>query len=230
MKFLVLSDLHANNEMTEKMEALFKQADAVLFAGDFAECFKPETGKEALDKFCKKHDTIFAVLGNCDNEDFLVDLEEQDICVEKTLVYEGGIAITGAGGGTKFTGKTEFERTEEEIISDFDIVKNAVTETGDKSLWKSLIMICHNPPKGQVCDKVNETLHAGSQMFTDYITENQPVAVVCGHIHEGQGVEKIGETTVMNPGSMAEGCYGWLELEKAGDDWKVVSAETCKLA
>ncbi|MCQ2588911.1 MAG: metallophosphoesterase family protein [Treponema sp.] len=230
MKFLVLSDLHANNEMIEKMDSLFKQADAVLFAGDFAECFKPETGKEALEKFCKKHDTIFAVLGNCDNEDFLVDLDEQDICVEKALVYEGGIGITGAGGGTKFTGKTEFERTEEEIISDFDIVKNAVAETGDESLWKSLIMISHNPPKGDVCDKVNESLHAGSQQFADYIAKNQPVAVVCGHIHEGQGIEKIGETTVMNPGSMAEGCYGLLTVEKTGDEWKVTSAETGKLA
>lgn len=230
MKFLVLSDLHAANDMIEKMDSLFKQADGVLFAGDFAECFKPETGKEALDKFCKKHDTIFAVLGNCDNEDFLVDLDEQDINVENALVYEGGLAIAGAGGGTKFTGKTEFERTEEDIIADFEIVENAVAETGDASLWKSLIMICHNPPKGEVCDKVNEELHAGSQMFTDYVAKNQPVAVICGHIHEGQGVEKIGETTVMNPGSMAEGCYGWLEVEKDGEGWKVTSAETKKLA
>lgn len=230
MKLLVLSDLHANNEMIDKMDDLFKKADAVLFAGDFAECFKPETGKEALDKFCKKHDTIYAVLGNCDNEDFLVDLDEQDINVEKSLVYEGGLAIAGAGGGTKFTGKTEFERTEEEIISDFDIVNNAVTETGDESLWQNIVLISHNPPKGKVCDKVNAALHAGSQQFTDFITEKQPVAVVCGHIHEGQGVEKIGETTVINPGSMGEGCYGWLELEKAGDGWKVNSAETGKLA
>lgn len=229
MKFLVLSDLHANTQILDKMDTLFSEADAVLFAGDFAECFKPETGKEALEKFCKKHDTIYAVLGNCDNEDFLVDLDEQDINVENSLVYENGIAISGAGGGTKFTGKTEFERTEEEILSDFQIVENAVEQTGDPSLWKSLILISHNPPKAKVCDKVNENLNAGSQLFTDYILKNQPVAVVCGHIHEGQGVEKIGETTVINPGSMLEGCYGWLYVEKDGENWKVTKAETGKI-
>ena len=62
MKLLVLSDLHAVNAQLEKLKTQFSQADAVLFAGDFAECFKPETGREALDKLCKNHDTIFAVL------------------------------------------------------------------------------------------------------------------------------------------------------------------------
>ena len=99
MKILILSDLHAHNDVLDKMDDVFAKSDAVLFAGDFAACFKPETGKEALLQLCKKHDTIFAVLGNCDNEDFLEDLEEQDVCVEKTLVYHEGLAIAGAGGG-----------------------------------------------------------------------------------------------------------------------------------
>ena len=41
MKFLVISDLHAHNDVLDKMDAQFKEADGVLFAGDFAECFKP---------------------------------------------------------------------------------------------------------------------------------------------------------------------------------------------
>ena len=87
MKFLVLSDLHANNSMLDKLDAEFSKADAVLFAGDFAECFKSETGKAALEKLVSKHESIYAVLGNCDNIDFMEELEKQDICVEKTLVF-----------------------------------------------------------------------------------------------------------------------------------------------
>ena len=230
MKILILSDLHAHNDILDKMDDVFAKADAVLFAGDFAECFKPETGKEALLQLCKKHDTIFAVLGNCDNEDFLEDLEEQDVCVEKTLVYHQGLAIAGAGGGTYFTGKTEFERDEQDIIADFNIVKNCVEETGDKSLWKNLILICHNPPKGKTVDAVNENLHAGSELFTNYIEENQPLAVICGHIHEGAGMEKIGETLVINPGSLGEaGSYALMEIVKEGDFWQIKDAKICKL-
>ena len=230
MKILILSDLHAHNDVLEKMDDVFAKSDAVLFAGDFAACFKPETGKEALLQLCKKHDTIFAVLGNCDNEDFLEDLEEQDVCVEKTLVYHEGLAIAGAGGGTYFTGKTEFEREEQDIIADFNIVKNCVEEIGDKSLWKNLILICHNPPKGKTVDAVNENLHAGSELFAKYIEENQPLAVVCGHIHEGVGMEKIGETLVINPGILGEaGSYAQMEIEKEGEFWQIKDAKICKI-
>ena len=230
MKILILSDLHAHNDVLDKMDDVFAKSDAVLFAGDFAACFKPETGKEALLQLCKKHDTIFAVLGNCDNEDFLEDLEEQDVCVEKTLVYHEGLAFAGAGGGTYFTGKTEFERDEQDIIADFNIVKNCVEETGDKSLWKNLILICHNPPKGKTVDAVNVNLHAGSELFTNYIEENQPLAVVCGHIHEGAGMEKIGETLVINPGSLGEaGSYAQMEIEKEGEFWQIKDTKICKL-
>ena len=229
MKILVLSDLHANNENVGKLDEQFAKADAVIFAGDFAECFKPETGKEALNTLCTKHDTIFAVLGNCDEPEFIEELEDQDICVEKTLVFHEGLAIAGSGGGTYFTGKTANEREEEEILSDFNIVKTSVEQTGDNSLWKNLILISHNPPKDTKCDAVNAELHAGSQLFADFIKENQPLAVVCGHIHEGKAVDKIGDTVVINPGPLLEGNYAWLELEKSGDSWKFVNTELCKL-
>ena len=230
MKLLVISDLHAHNDVLDKMDSLFEEADAVIFGGDFAECFKPETGKGALEKLCSKHESIFAVLGNCDNEDFLEELEAQDISVEKSLVFHDGLAFAGSGGGTYFTGKTEFERTEDECLSDFDIVKNSVEQTGDASLWQSLILISHNPPVGEKLDSFDGEHHVGSQKFTDFIKENKPLAVVCGHIHEGTGIEKFGDTVVINPGSLGEAeTYAWLEVEKDGDGWKVVKAEMGKL-
>ena len=230
MKLLVISDLHAHNDVLDKMDSLFEEAYAVIFGGDFAECFKPETGKGALEKLCSKHESIFAVLGNCDNEDFLEELEAQDISVEKSLVFHDGLAFAGSGGGTYFTGKTEFERTEDECLSDFDIVKNSVEQTGDASLWQSLILISHNPPVGEKLDSFDGEHHVGSQKFTDFIKENKPLAVVCGHIHEGTGIEKFGDTVVINPGSLGEAeTYAWLEVEKDGDGWKVVKAEMGKL-
>lgn len=230
MKFLVLSDLHANNSVLDKMDSLFSEADGVIFAGDFAECFKPETGKAALEALCTKHDSIFAVLGNCDEPEFIEELEESDICVERSLVFHEGLAFAGSGGGTYFTGKTANERQENEILSDFNIVENSVKDTGDASLWKNLILVSHNPPKDTKCDAVNAELHAGSQLFTDFIKENQPLAVICGHIHEGKAIDKIGETLVINPGPLQEGNYAWLELEKDNSDWKVTRSELCRLS
>ena len=44
MKFLVISDLHGNLDVLDKMEGIFKEADAVLFAGDFAKFGESATG------------------------------------------------------------------------------------------------------------------------------------------------------------------------------------------
>lgn len=225
MKFLVISDLHAQNDVLDKMDGLFSQADGVFFAGDFAKGFKPETGQETLQKLCSKHEVIFAVLGNCDNEQFLQDIEDQDISVQKALVFHEGLAIAGSGGAEIFTKETEYERTQEDMQTDFEIVDNAISQSGDSSLWKNMILISHNPPKGTVCDKVNESLHVGSSIFTDYIIKNKPLAVICGHVHEACGTEKIGETVVINPGALQEGSYAWLTIDKKGDNWNVSSVE-----
>ena len=67
MKFLVLSDIHGNLENIDKLDAEFKNADAVLFGGDFAKFGSPETGKPVLETLLSKHDTIFSVTGNCND-------------------------------------------------------------------------------------------------------------------------------------------------------------------
>jgi len=218
MKLLLISDIHGNTEVLDKLDSEFQTADAVLFAGDFAECFKTETAKPVLDKLANKHDNVFAVLGNCDDPDFIDAIDDADINCERTIVFHEGIAICGSGGGSVFTGKTPNERTEEDLVSDFDICK---TEPLD-----NLILISHNPPKDTSCDAVNESLHAGSQSFRDLISDLKPVAVLTGHIHEGRSIDKIGETVIVNPGSLGEkGTYAVMEVLKQNDAWVVSSVD-----
>ncbi len=222
MKFLVLTDIHGNISDLDKLDSEFKAADAVLFAGDFCECFKTETSKPVLDALVKKHDEIYAVLGNCDEPEFIEELENSGINAERTLNYTGGIAIVGSGGGSKFTGKTPNEREEDDLLSDFDILNHSEFD-GE---YSNVILISHNPPKNTKCDAVNADLHAGSEKFRVLIEEKQPLAVVTGHIHEGVGTDKIGGTLIMNSGSFGEnGTYGILEAEKQNGKWQIKTAE-----
>ncbi|MCI7441081.1 MAG: metallophosphoesterase family protein [Treponema sp.] len=219
MKFLVISDIHGETEMIEKLDPCFKKADGVIFAGDFAKFEHEETGLPVLQLLCKKHETIFAVIGNCDKADFISELESRDVCVQKTLVMHDGIAFCGSGGGSKFTGTTPNEREDRELLSDFNII----TSEG-KQEWNNLIAIMHNPPKDTECDKVAPAVHVGSPLLRTFIDDYKPLAVVTGHIHESFAVCKCGDTTVVNPGSLAEGKYAWLEVEKStGGKWEVKS-------
>ena len=48
----------------------------------------------------------------------------------------------------------------------------------------------------------------------DFIEKTQPALVLCGHIHEGRGIEQFGRTTVVNCGLAASGFYA---LATVGD-------------
>ena len=76
------------------------------------------------------------------------------------------------------------------------------------------ILVCHQPPFG-VLDKVGKPApvfwrgkRAGSQAVLDYIKKYQPRYVFCGHIHEGEGMKKVGKTEVHNLG-----VCGWKLVE-----------------
>lgn len=224
MKFLVISDIHGDTNSLDKLDSKFKEADAVLFAGDFTRFNFPETGLQTLESLCKKHDTIFSVIGNCDEPDFLEELEKRDISVEKTLSHFEGLSFAGSGGATKFTGETPFERTNEELASDFNIV----TEQGDAS-WDNLIVISHNPPKDTKCDKITAGFHVGSDLLREFIEKYKPLAVITGHVHEGTSIDKIENTTIINPGALFEGNYAWLEVKKSNGTWQVTNATLEKI-
>lgn len=209
MRFLVLSDIHGDTGYVETLKEEFVKADAVLFAGDFARAFEEDTGKSVLEGLVKKHDVLFSVLGNCDPQSFLEELDEYDVSVQGNMVFMDGLALIGAGGGTKFTGTTVNERSEDEIASDLSVV----TESGDTD-WNNLIMIIHNPPYNTSVDKISAGMHVGSPRIRQIIETVQPLVVVTGHIHESYGIETMGKTLVINPGSLAEGRYGILEVEK----------------
>ena len=220
MKFLVLSDIHGNIDALDKLDEQFSQADAVLFAGDFARFKHPETGLPVLEKLLTKHEVIFSVIGNCDEPEFLAKIEARDCSIQKALVFHEGLAFSGSGGATPFTNDTPNERPEEEILEDFALVTQATEQQ-----WDNLIMIMHNPPKDTKCDTVPGGIHVGGPLSAELIKKIQPLAVITGHIHESAGIDKIGNTTVINPGALLEGKYAWLEVEKTDGSWNVTKAE-----
>lgn len=60
------------------------------------------------------------------------------------------------------------------------------------------ILIVHGPPHG-VADLSNyKNEHTGSPSLLQRIKEIKPQLVVCGHIHEQNGVYQIGETTLVS--------------------------------
>ena len=55
------------------------------------------------------------------------------------------------------------------------------------------IYLLHSPPQGILCGSHNEW---GSPFMASALYKKKPKAVICGHIHEGFGVEKIGKDEI----------------------------------
>jgi Icc-related predicted phosphoesterase len=59
------------------------------------------------------------------------------------------------------------------------------------------IVVAHPPPRG--CrDRVLGRWPAGSRGVSRLIRKTAPAVMVCGHIHEAAGVERLGDTLVVN--------------------------------
>jgi len=233
MRILIISDGHGAIEPLDRLEPIMKDADAVLFGGDFAQYGKPETGTPFLERLAHAHDRIFAVTGNCDEPFFKDSLDEYDISIEGSLSYYCGLVLSGSGGGSKFTGTTPNERTDEELVSDLHLVAECAGEEnpGEENhssgeLWNNLILVIHNPPKDTKLDALSNGAHVGSPLIRSFIEKYKPLLVVSGHIHESAAIDKIGGTTLINPGALFEGKYAIAEISGGGKKPFVIDSIT----
>lgn len=77
--------------------------------------------------------------------------------------------------------------------------------TPECEIWQHLltapkkvdILITHGPPYG-VADLVKYHGHCGSQALRQWIRNNQPKLVICGHLHDNFGFHSLGSTTVVS--------------------------------
>lgn len=75
------------------------------------------------------------------------------------------------------------------------------------------ILLTHYPPLAETIDLVDGA-HVGSPLLREMIDRHRPAYVFCGHTHSSQGIEAIGRTVVVNPGSLALGNYAIVNTRK----------------
>lgn len=83
------------------------------------------------------------------------------------------------------------------------------TEAELEKRWAAIpddtdVLLLHGPPHGYSDYSVYSNVHTGSPSLTKRIHEVQPKLAVCGHIHSGNGVYRIGQTTLVNAAIMNE--------------------------
>ncbi|MBI2044216.1 metallophosphoesterase [Candidatus Pacearchaeota archaeon] len=95
----------------------------------------------------------------------------------------------------------------------FEIIK----KSDNRKLKK--IFVFHYPPYGVfdiIRDKRNpmDGESAGVKFFAEAVKKHKPLAVLCGHMEEYQGIKKLYGVPVINPGAAQWGRYAILDLDE----------------
>ncbi|MEM4348460.1 MAG: metallophosphoesterase [Candidatus Anstonellaceae archaeon] len=183
MKLLALSDLHADEEVLDRLKAisLRKKYDFVLFVGDITNNGPVSYVREVLEIFPNS----FAVHGNMDPPEVASAIEHMGKSLHGKKVNIGQWNLVGLGGSNKTPFGTPSELSEEEI-------EQVLANTG---MDEFSIVVAHPPPYGAF-DLIGQ-MNVGSKALRKFVETRKPILLFCGHIHEYEGKQILGETLIV---------------------------------
>jgi Icc-related predicted phosphoesterase len=96
-----------------------------------------------------------------------------------------------------------------------------------KDYKENILLISHYPPFGCKLDKLSETnpvnpgKHVGSTKLRNALDKSNVSLVVCGHLEENKGEDKVNSTRILNPGSADKGNYSIIDFDEKLNDAKI---------
>lgn len=211
MRILHISDIHGNMGAVEKViqKAGEIGADLIAVTGDLTHFGEIEDAEMLLERISESGRQVFFVPGNCDPKALLewTPINTSIKNLHLRSVDFSGWEFIGLGGAVGRYG-TLIEFTEEEVE---DMLKKVVPRK------PGFIFVSHSPPYGLDVDYTG-VKHIGSKAVKMYVENHHPKLMICGHAHEGRGIVKIDETTIVNSGAAKNGLCAMIDL---GEDVEV---------
>lgn len=181
MKILAFSDLHGEEAALESLKALAPGYDHVFICGDFAKV--SSFAEEVLEAFPES----FIIPGNWDSKavNELASKKPQWLHGRR-VELENGLNAVGFGYSPPTPFFTYGELEEEEIYS----------QMSKLPIDENTLLLLHCPPKGHF-DNVHMVRNIGSESVLRIIQEKKPLAAFFGHVHEHEGISKLGPTNLV---------------------------------
>lgn len=192
MKILAFSDIHGDKSLAEKLakRAADEDVDLVILCGDITQAEQGTSG--IIGPFAARKKKVLLVPGNHESvatADFLAQLYGMTNLHGYSVKYKD-IGLFGCGGAEMGPVPT----SEEEI---FELLKKGHERVKGS---KKKIMVTHVHPAGTTIERFTQFFR-GSEAVRRAVDEFKPDIVLCGHVHEAEGIEEmIDGTKVINVG------------------------------
>lgn len=201
MRFACFGDIHMAFGAIERLAPALAEIDAAILTGDLTNFGDPPDALRVVDAVQAHCPLVLAVTGNLDMLPVIEAFRSRNISLHATGQRFGDLGIFGCGGSniTPMDTPTEFEEHELE----------AFLEAGHARIAdaRRRLMICHTPPHATRLDRLMNGTPVGSPAVRTFIERRRPDVAVVGHIHEGRGIDQVGETLVLNAGALRDGGY-----------------------
>jgi Icc-related predicted phosphoesterase len=133
-------------------------------------------------------------------------LAEMGVALDGRGVVAGGVGIVGVSAAPLSPLHTPYELPEDELERR---IARGFAELGG---CRTVIFCPHAPPRDTVCDRLGGGAHVGSSAVRACVEREQPDLVLCGHIHEARGEDRIGASQIVNPGPAFAGHYAVVDV------------------
>jgi len=194
VRIFAAGDFHGDKSIAKRLaeKAVKENADAIILNGDIVE---EEKTDGVIGYFARTGKPIFLVPGNHDwfATEFLAT-RYKATNLHGRYEFLKNIGLFGCGG----TNAGINMLTEKEI---YDTIKQ--TNSKLKDIAKK-VLITHIHPAGTTMESFSQWVK-GSIGLRKAIEATKPDIVICGHVHEAEGIEeKIGNTLVLNVGKQGK--------------------------
>lgn len=212
LRCICITDIHGDLPRFKAILAQSADADAILLGGDLTNFGKPPIAETVVKLAQEVCPFVVAVAGNCDSPEIDARLTELGVSVFGVSQSFGPLGIYGVSAMPPWLG-TMYELSEADIQRSLESGQKHLCDNQPANSIEHEIVLSHPPPYESTVDRTHSGQSAGSRAVKEWIAQQQPTLVVCGHIHEARGIEKIGSTTVVNCGPAFLGHYAEATFE-----------------
>ncbi|MDI6797499.1 MAG: metallophosphoesterase [Desulfatibacillaceae bacterium] len=199
-RLYAVADIHAGNRAFDTIRSVIMEhrPDALVVAGDMAGR-SPWGKKSVIGRLCALPIPVFAVRGNSDSKDMerIIHRSSNIKSLHLSSIEFGRAKLVGVSGTLALPFASRIALGQKEL---FRALENMV--------GPDTILVAHPPPRGSR-DRVLGRFSAGCGALAELVKKNQPLLVLCGHIHENTGTAFMGKTLVVNC-ALGHGCKGAL--------------------
>jgi uncharacterized protein len=209
MRIAYLVDVHGRYDAVADAMGAIGEADVLLIGGDITTGGTPDDAAAAIERWRPLAPRLLALAGNMDSPEIDARLSDLGVALDGRGYRLGAVGIFGVSAAPHSPLRTPYELSEDELDRRIGDGFSAVRTCPVK------VFCPHAPPHGTSCDRLRGGEHVGSTAVRRFVDREQPDVVLCGHIHEARGVDRVGATQIVNPGAAGAGHYAIVDVGEA---------------